>query len=397
MENPIAITEDVFWIGVNDRDTDLFESLWPLPRGISYNSYLILDQRIAVIDTVKEKKAQAYLDKILHLTGGRPVDYLVINHMEPDHSGAVRFLMQVWPQLTLVGNAKTAKFLENFYGITERIQVVEDGSELDLGGRRLQFYLTPMVHWPETMMTYDSRSGILFSGDAFGGFGALDGGIFDDEVDTDFFEDEILRYFSNIVGKYCPMVLKAIDKLNGLDIRIVAPTHGPVWRSAPERIISDYARWSAQETETGVVIAYSSMYGNTERMMETIARELARRGVQRIRVHNVPRSHLSFVVRDAWRFKALVLGSPTYDARLFPPMESLVRLLQIKRLRNRLLGVFGTYGWSGGAVKRLTEFARSGEWRLIEPIVEVCGGPADEDLRKCRELAANVAGALADG
>ncbi|MGE4490132.1 MAG: FprA family A-type flavoprotein, partial [Kiritimatiellales bacterium] len=276
MDTYIPLTDDIFWVGANDRYTTLFEGLWPLPQGVCYNSYVILDEKTALMDTVKAQSEQDFLSKIRGLLkDGRKLDYLVVNHMEPDHSGAITALRSVWPDLVIVGNAKTAKFLESFYGITERVQVINDGDTLSLGKHTLQFYLIPMVHWPETMVTHDTHTSILFSADAFGGFGALTGGIFDDELDLDYFEDEILRYFSNIVGKYCAMVQNAIKKLGGLDIRMIAPTHGPVWRKHPEHIIEKYDRWSRHEAEEGVALIYGSMYGNTEKMMEAVARGLS--------------------------------------------------------------------------------------------------------------------------
>lgn len=392
MHEPRAITTDIYWLGVNDRETELFEGLWPLPRGVSYNSYLIRGAKSALVDTVKAKTALCLEAKLRALLGPQgKLDYLIINHMEPDHSGAVTLLLELFPELVIVGNAKTARFLADFYGVTDRIRTITDGESLDLGGHHLQFHLTPMVHWPETMMTYDATDGVLFSGDAFGGFGALDGGLFDDEVDLDYYEDEILRYFSNIVGKYSAMVQKAIAKVGGLDIRVIAATHGPVWRRSPATIIGLYDRWSRQEAEPGVTLVYGSMYGNTERMMEAVARGISSTGLSRVRIHNISRSHVSFIIRDAWRYQALVLGSPTYDMELYPPTEHLLHLLEAKKLKNRMLALFGTYGWSGGAVKRLEAFAQAGEWDIVKPVVEARCAPTEADLQACRSLGEGLA------
>lgn len=393
MDKPIAISDDVFWIGVNDLETDLFEAIWPLPQGVCYNSYIINDERIAVVDTVKRSFIPNYLEKIHTLIGQqRTVDYLIVNHMEPDHSGALKILYEVFPEIKIVGNEKTALFIKGFYGIPDKnIMIVKDGDALELGKHRIRFYLTPMVHWPETMMSYDEFCGILFSGDAFGGFGSLNGGIFDDEVDLNYFESEILRYFSNIVGKYSPMVQKAMEKLKGLDIKVIASTHGPIFRSNPRYIISLYDKWSRYETEKGVVIVYASMYGNTQIMMESIARSLAEQGVERIRIHNISRSHISFVLTDIWRFKGLVLGSCTYNTKLFPPMEQLISILENDRLKNRIMGIFGSYCWSGGAVKALRDFAERFKNTLVEPVVETKYSPSVEDLEACIELGRNLA------
>jgi len=386
VECGIPIVENVYWVGVNDRRTALFEAIWPIPRGVSYNSYLIRDEKVALIDTVKDLSIHKYLQKLSHLMGpDRQIDFLVINHLEPDHSGAVPILKQIFPGMQVVGNKKTAEFLENLYGIKD-IHIVQDGDSLKLGERTLQFHLTPMVHWPETMMTYEASAGILFSGDAFGGFGTLDGGIFDDEVDVHYFEDEILRYFSNIVGKYAPMVQKAIKKLDALEIKVVASTHGPIWRSDPGRIIDLYARWSRYEAEPGVVVAFASMYGNTEKMAEAVARGLAEGGVTTIRAHDVSTSHVSYVIRDVWRHKGLVLGSPTYDAGVFPWMEMLLKLLGSKRIGNRVVGVFGSHGWAGGAVKAMRKFVDDASLELVEPVVDARFTATPEQLDHCREL-----------
>ncbi|RJP60621.1 MAG: FprA family A-type flavoprotein, partial [Candidatus Auribacter fodinae] len=345
MNQIIPIKESIFWIGTNDHETHLFESIWPLPRGVSYNSYIIVDEKTALIDTVKNSTSMTYLDKLEKVLNGKSLDYLIINHMEPDHSGTIKILTELYPNLKIIGNTKTADFLKNFYAIVDNFQVVEDQSVLDLGKHKLQFHFTPMVHWPETMMTYETTNKILFAGDAFGGFGSLNAGIFDDEVDLEFFEDEILRYFSNIVGKYSSMVQKAIAKLSGLDIKIIAATHGPVWRTNPGNIIDMYDRWSRHEAEEGVVVVFASMYGNTERMMESVAQGLTGENVRRIRIHNAATTHPSYMIRDIWRFKAVVLGSPTYNLKLFPPVEYLLQMLENEMLKNRILGIFGTFGW----------------------------------------------------
>ncbi len=323
MDQDIPVTKDVFWIGVNDFETHLFESLWPLPMGVSYNAYMILDEKVALIDTVKGSFFATFLDKVKALLpDGKPVDYLIINHMEPDHSGAIKVLVEAFPDIKIVGNKKTRDFLEGFYGISDNFMVINDGDVLDLGKHKLKFYLTPMVHWPETMMTYDLTDGILFSGDAFGGFGALNGGIFDDVVDIEFYEDEVLRYFSNIVGRYSPMVQRAFKKLENVDIKIIAATHGPVWRDNPKQIIELYDKWSRYEAEKGVVLVYGSMYGNTQKMMEAVAQGLVEEGVEKVRIHNISVTHLSFIIRDIWRFKGVILGSCTYNMELFPPMKT---------------------------------------------------------------------------
>lgn len=395
MKKAVEMVEGIYWIGVNDFDTDLFESIWPLPEGVSYNSYLIRDKKNTILDTVKKGFMPQFLEKIQSaLPAGEKIDYLVVNHMEPDHSGALKVLRDLYPEMQIVCNARTVDFLKGFYGIDSGLKIMGDGEELDLGTHTLQFHLTPMVHWPETMMTLEKKTGTLFSMDAFGGFGALNGGIFDDEVDLVSAENEILRYYANIVAKYSPMVQRALKKLEGLEIRAVAPTHGPVFRSNPGYIIERYNRWSLQETEPGVVIAYASMYGHTQTMAEAVARALARQGIERIRLHNLSRSHLSFVLRDIWRYKGLLLASSTYNMKPFPFMETLLSTLQNDQLKNRVIGIFGTFSWSGGGVSAIRDYAKKSGNELLEPVVEAKHAPGESDLDACRELGRAMAARL---
>jgi flavorubredoxin len=392
MDTTITVTEDVFYVGANDRETALFEAIWPLPRGVSYNSYLIKDEKVALIDCVKTGHLSGVNQRIAQiLDQGQTIDYLVVNHMEPDHSGAIRELQCLHPKCKIVCNKRTLPFLENFYGIKDGLHVVDDGDVLDLGKHKLQFHLTPMVHWPETMMTYDTKDKVLFSGDAFGGFGALETGVFDDQVDIDFYEDEILRYFTNIVAKYSPMVQKAFAKVGGLDIQVVAPTHGIVWRHDPNVILGLYDKWSRQETEPGVTIVYASMYGNTAQMAESIGIELARQKVENARVHDISRVHSSFVLNDVWRYSGLILGTPTYNRSIFPLMNDFVRLLANKNIKQRHVGLFGTFGWSGEGVRNLKSFVEEMKgWEVVEPVIEARCSAKPEDYELCRKLAANM-------
>jgi flavorubredoxin len=396
MSKPIQINDQVSWIGVNDHDTGLFEELWPMPHGITYNSYLIRDERTALIDTVKGSFSAGYVERIKKLLGdGSKIDYLIINHIEPDHSGAIKVLLEVFPGIQIVGNKKTAGLLADFYGITENLRIVEDGDELNLGRYTLKFLLTPMVHWPETMMTYEPSQGLLFSGDAFGGFSALDDGIFDDDInDLPYYEEEILRYFTNVLGKYSLMVQKALSRLQELEIRLIAPSHGPVWRKDPHRIIRLYDRWSRHEADEGVTIVYASMYGNTGEMMEAVARSLSREHVGGLVTHNLSRSHISHIIADVWKHKALVLGTPTYNTMPFPLMDHFMRVMENKGLKDRIMGIFGSYGWVGGALKELTDFGQRMKWELIGPVVEAKCAPSEENLAACEQLGKNIASRL---
>ncbi len=391
MTGSFALARDTYWVGVNDHETDLFEALWPLPYGVSYNAYLIVDEKIALIDAVKGHFLAEHLRKIRDLLPtGKSLDYLVINHMEPDHTGAIDILRSVFPQMTVVGNKKTLDMLNAFYGTGSTCLQVGDGDILDLGSHKLQFHLTPMVHWPETMMTFDTTTGVLFSGDAFGGFGTVDQGLFDDEIDLELMKGEMLRYFTNIVARYGQMVLKAIDKLQVLPLTVVAPTHGTVWRRDPSLPVSLYARWSAQECDPAVVVAYGSMYGNTYRLVQAAARALTERGITPT-VHDVARSHASYVVADIWTSKGLILACPTYNTGLFPPMESLLAFLENKLLKDRLVGFITSYAWAGGARKALEAFAQRLSLEVVPPVVEVKGAGTVQDLEQCVLLASNMA------
>lgn len=390
----VPILENLHYIGVNDRDTRLFENMWPLEDGVSYNSYLLTGEKTALLDTVKITKVDHFLDKIREVLGDRPLDYLVVHHMEPDHSGSIRAVIDAYPGITIVGNKKTAEFLNNFYRVTDRIKIVADKETLDLGTHRLTFYTTPMVHWPESMVSFEETTGTLFSQDAFGGFGALNGPIFDDEINWEYYAGETRRYFTNIVGKFSKQVQAALKKLQGLDIKMICPVHGPIWRENPGKIIDLYDRLSRYESEEGVVIVYGSMYGNTEVMAETIARTLAEEGVKNIRIYDVSKTHNSYILSDIWLYRGLILGSCTYNNFLFPLMHNLLNVIKMNRLQNHILGMFGSYSWSGGALKALKEFGDSCDYDVIETTAEAKGAPTKEDLELCRQIAVEMANKL---
>ena len=297
----IEITNNIYYVGVNDRNKELFEGLWPLPNGVSYNSYLITDDKVCLIDTVEVDFFIPYIKNIREILGDRPIDYLVINHMEPDHSGAIELIKKYYPGIQIVGNKKTFGMIEGFYGIKDGIVEVKNGDVLSLGSHQLSFVLTPMVHWPETMVTLDTTSNVLFSGDAFGCFGALNGGIIDSQINCDTFWLEMERYYSNIVGKYGVPVQNALKKLEGVKLDYICSTHGPVWHEYIEKVIGIYDRLSRYETEEGIVICYGTMYGNTERMAEVIARAASQAGIKNIVMYNVSKTHHSNIIRDVFR------------------------------------------------------------------------------------------------
>ena len=396
MYRKVNVTDNIFHLGVNDRRKELFENLWPLPNGVSYNSYLINDEKTALVDTIEMGTGGDFTGWVASILAGKPLDYLIINHMEPDHSGEIGNIVRAYPNVKIIGNSKTFTVLKAYYGITENLLEVKDGDTVELGTHTLTFTMTPWVHWPETMMTHDTEKGILFSGDAFGTFGTLDGGIFDDELDFRFYEDDMLRYYSNIVGKYSGMVQKALAKLSSIDIKIICPVHGPVWRSNPAQVLGLYDRWSRQEGENGVVIVYGSMYGNNARVADYIARGFAEEGVRRIRVYDASKTHMSYIVRDAWRYKGIVLGSCAYNTAMFPLMESLTREFEHIAMKNKHLGVFGTYSWNGGGVRNLMDFAGRIGWDLVCEPCDVHGCPNDEKVGAAEAIYKNMSKFLKD-
>jgi flavorubredoxin len=390
----INLAEDIYFLGFNDRRTHLFENIWPIPYGISYNSYLIVDEKIALIDTIERSFIDEYLDNIEDIIGNRQIDYLVINHMEPDHSGALKAIVQKYPDIILVGNKKTFGFVEDYYMSPKNILEVYDNYVLDLGKHRLQFQMIPMVHWPETMVTYEETTKIVFSGDAFGSYGTLDGGIFDDEINLDFYEIEVMRYFTNIVGKYCPHTQRAIKKLASLDIKMIAATHGPVWRTDLNWVLTRYNKWSSYDLETGVIIVYGSMYGNTQKMAEVIARRLAERGIKNIRVYDASKTHSSYIINDIFKYKGFIVGSPAYNNALFPNVEILLSTIEHMAPKNHYLGIFGNYSWNGGGVKNLKTFAENIKWELVYNPVEEKGALKTNNKEELVKLADAMADKL---
>ncbi len=384
----LSIKENLYYVGVNDRNKALFENLWPLPYGVSYNSYLLIDGKTVLFDTVDICYSDIFLQKIEQILNGKQLDYLVINHMEPDHSGSVGLLRNKYPAVQIIGNARTLDMLKGYYGIEEGVIAVKDEETLSLGKHNLRFYLTPMIHWPETMMTYEIAEGLLFSGDAFGTFGALDGGVMDSQLRPEKYWDEMVRYYSNIVGKFGNPVQKALTKLANLPVHAICSTHGPVWteKTNIHKIMESYDRMSRYEAENGVVIAYGSMYGHTEQMAEAIARELALQGIKDIVLHNVSVTHPSFIIRDIFKYKGLIIGSPTYNNQLFPAVESLISKIEGREIKGRYLGYFGSFTWAGAAVKRLAAFAESSGFELIGNPVEMKQAPNASVWEGCAAL-----------
>ena len=395
MYEAIQANKDTWWVGVNDHETDLFESLWPLPQGVAYNAYLVNGTNAtAAIDTVKGPWLDEYINKLTQALNGRALNYLVINHMEPDHAGLIAQLKTKWPALKFIGNAKTMPLLKGYHGIEDDIITVKDGDTLDLGGHILKFATVPMLHWPESMVTFDASTGVLFSNDSFGGFGAHEGGIFDDEKNKSRWEDEMLRYYAAIVAKYSNMVQGALRKLGTLEIKNIFPSHGTLFREDIKQVINLYDKWSRQEGEQGAVVVYGSMYGNTRRMAEAVCAGLSGAKIKDVRLYDVSRADISCILRDIWRYKALALLACTYNTVLFPPMDALCSKLLNRTPKNKFLGIAGSYSWSKGALTALQVFAEKIKLEKIDPEIEVFTSPTPEDLQKCFELGLNLGEAI---
>lgn len=391
----MEIKAKVHYVGVNDRTKALFENLWPLPYGVSYNSYLIADdEKVALIDTVDVAFFEVYLKKIQAVIRDRKIDYLIINHMEPDHSGSISLIKKYYPGIVLVGNKKTFDMVDGYYGVKGERLIVDEGDCLPLGRHTLRFYLVPMVHWPETMVTFDEADGILFSGDAFGCFGALNGACVDRNMNTAIYWDEMRRYYSNIVGKFGNPVQKALKKCAGLPIKMICSTHGPVWEENIPQVIDMYDKLSRYEAEEGVVIAYGTMYGNTEQLAEVIAEELSCGGIKNIVMHNVSHTHHSFILADVFKYKGLIAGCTTYNMHLYPEMEALLSKIVARDMKNRVMGYFGSFTWASAAVKKMAEYAEKLKFEVVGDPVEMKQSMTADNYLQAKELAKAMANRL---
>ena len=396
----VEIKKQVYWIGVNDRTTDLFEGIWPITEeGVSYNSYLILDKKKVLIDLSKALKTDEFFSQIQDLTPLEELDYVVMNHLEPDHTGVIKTFRQINPKALILGTPKMKQMLASFYGLEENFKVVEDGEALDIGSRTLQFFHTPFVHWPETMMTYDGAEKILFSCDGFGGYGALVGTIFDDECENlPFYEQESLRYYVNIVSKFSKPTLKAIDKLAGVQVDVIAPSHGLIWRQQPGRILELYKKWSeyaSGPTEPGITLVYGSMYGNTERVMDVVAQGINQVGVP-LQIFDAARTHVSYILPALWVNRGVVIGAPTYEGALFPPMVDVLHHAAGKRIVNKKAVMFGSYGWSGGALRNIRQIVEPLQWELVDSL-EFTGSPTKEELNNAAAFGRKFAKIIKNG
>ena len=355
------VTEDLYWVGANDHRLALFENIHPIPRGVSYNAYLLLDEKTVLFDTVDWSACRQLLENIDYLLAGRPLDYLVINHMEPDHGASIEEILLRFPDVKIVSTEKAFMFMHQFgFDVDDHEQIeAHEGDPLTFGRHTVTFVAAPMVHWPEAMVTFDVTNGVLFSADAFGSFGALDGKLFNDEVDFEHeWLDDARRYFTNIVGKYGPHVQALLKKAGTIDIKIVCPLHGPVWRSNLGWFIDKYDHWSRYEPEEkGVLIAYASMYGNTEAAAQALAARLCDKGVTNVIVHDVSNTHVSQLISDTFRFSHVVLASVTYNLGIYPVMHNFLMDMKALNLQNRTLAIIENGSWACKSGDLMQKFA----------------------------------------
>lgn len=360
MYNTKKITEDLFWVGANDRRIALFEGVYHVPQGVSYNSYILLDDKNVLFDTVDKAVTHQFMENVTHVLNGKNLDYMIINHMEPDHCAEIPTILAKFPNVKIVCNSKIKTMMEQFFDFeipTEQFHIVKEGDILNTGKHNLTFLMAPMVHWPEVMVTYDTTDKILFSADAFGAFGAIDGNTFADEVDWEHrYMDEARRYYTNIVGKYGPQVQMLLKKASSVEIKTICPLHGYVWRKDLNKFVDLYQKWSTYTPEIkSVLIAYASVYGGTQNAAEILATELAQSGIKDIKMVDVSVTHPSYVVSDAFKYSHIVFASTTYNNGIFVEMETLLHDIVAHNLQNRKFAIIENGSWAPQSGKLITE------------------------------------------
>ena len=394
-----SVTPDILWLGASDRRLELFENAYPIPRGVSYNSYLVKDEKTILLDTVDHAASDRFAENLVFALAGRDLDYVVVNHMEPDHCATLIETLTRYPNAVVVGNAKTMTMIGQFfdYDISQRSLVVKEGDTLTTGKHTFSFVMAPMVHWPETMCTYDTTEKVLFTADAFGTFGALNGNIFADEVD---FEHEWLpdarRYYANIVGKYGPQVQALLKKAAGLEIEYLCPLHGPIWRENIGWFIDKYQHWSTYTPEDkAVMIAVGSIYGHTENAAEIVANRLAEKGVKNIALYDVSRTDVSEIVSEAFRCSHLVFASSTYNNAIFTPMENALNDLKLHNMQNRKVALIENGTWAPTSGKHMTAVISEMKNMLImENMVSMKSSVKEAQRRALIDLADQIAAEL---
>jgi flavorubredoxin len=396
------ISDSVYCIHADIETSDLFEGIWPIPQGVSLNSYVVRGEKIALIDLIRDwSEAPRQVEEALSAIGigFDRIDYLILNHLEPDHTGWLREFRERNPRAEIIATSKGINLVKSFYNIDTGLRTVKDGETLDLGkGKVLTFFETPNIHWPETMVTWEGQSGTLFTCDAFGAFGALGEKVFDDEftqAEHDFFEKECLRYYANIVSSFSVFVERGIEKLKDLDIRCVAPSHGMVWRKEPRKIIDRYLKYASYAkgpAEKEITLIWGSMYGNTKQGLDAVIRGIEKEGVP-YSIHRVPDENVSYVLADAYKSTGLVLAMPSYEYAMFPPMAYVLDIFRRKHISGKTALRIGSWGWAGGAKKEYEAAVEGLKWNNLESI-EWAGSPRAEKLTILEEGGRKLAGMI---
>ena len=386
------VTEDLFWIGANDHRLALFENAHPIPNGVSYNSYVLLDEKTVLFDTVDWSVCRQFLENLEHVLNGRPLDYIVVNHFEPDHGASLEEVILRHPEATIICSTKAVNIIKQFnIAVNKDFDTVKEGDTRCFGKHTVAFVEAPMVHWPEVMVTFDTTNGVLFSADAFGSFGALDGKLFNDEVNFDRdWIDDARRYSTNIVGKYGVFVQKLLTKASGLDIKMICPLHGPVWRNNLEYFIDKHDKWSKYEPEEkGVLIAYASMYGNTEAAAQCLAAKLVEKGCTNVKVYDVSNTHVSQLISESFKLSNIVLASVTYNTGLFPAMLDYLEDMKALEVQNRTIALMENGSWGPRAASHMTKFITDNlkNMTILEPKVTIKSAGKDSDVQNIDALA----------
>lgn len=394
---PRKIANDIYWVGINDRQTELFEGLWPIKEsGVSLNSYIILDEKNVLIDLSSDLMSERYIQMLSQIIDLNKIDYIVLNHLEPDHTGALMEILRLAPDAIFLGTAKARDMAANFYDLRDNFRAMADGEEIKIGKHTLKFLAIPFVHWPETMVTYDVEDQILFSCDAFGGYGALPGILFDDQcADLPLMEEEALRYYANVISAHSSNTKNAIAKLADIPIKMVAPSHGLIWRKDPGRIISLYSKWSNYpdgNREKAVTLVFGSMYGNTRRFAEVVMQAVAEQDLP-VEVFDINTIHVSYILPSMWKNQGIIVCAPTYEGSLFPVMTSVLNMAKIKKITSRTAAYFGSYAWGSMAKKQFETFCTEQNWTIIENL-QFFGRPKDPQFKLIPEFAKKFAEAV---
>ena len=392
MHSTRKVTDDLIYVGGSDRRLSRFENLFPIPKGVSYNSYVLLDEKTVLFDTADESISRQYIENVVHALNGRPLDYMIVQHMEPDHCAMIDDMLRRYPEAKMVCSAKAVGMFAQFYGtdVAARALVVKEGDKLSTGEHTLHFVMAPMVHWPEVMVTYDEKDKILFSADAFGTFGALAGNIFNDEITFDtVWMNDARRYYTNIVGKYGVQVQTLLKKAASLDIEMICPLHGPIWRKDLGLLLEKYQKWSTYEPEDKtVMIAYATMYGNTENAANVLAGMLADKGVKNIAMYDVSETDVSELVAESFRCSHLVLAAPTYNSGIQPKMEAYLSDIKALNLQNRTVAVIDNGTWAATAGKQMISTLEGMKnMTILENTISIKSALAENQLGALEALA----------